>query len=114
MRNLAAYFSSQEVAPGTAQGASEIIALGKKIYHGGNSETGIPACKSCHGPSGKGNMLAGFPSLTGQHAAYTSVQLKTFRSGERKNDAKSMMGATAKKLTDQEIEAVSQYIAGLR
>nr|VFJ99123.1 MAG: Cytochrome c553 [Candidatus Kentron sp. H]VFJ99315.1 MAG: Cytochrome c553 [Candidatus Kentron sp. H]VFK03969.1 MAG: Cytochrome c553 [Candidatus Kentron sp. H] len=114
MPNLAAYFALQEKSPGTAQGNLEVITLGKKIYHGGNTETEVPACMACHGPTGAGNSLAGFPSLAGQHAAYTGVQLKAFRSGERKNDAKSMMRTTAQRLTDQEIEAVSQYIAGLK
>nr|VFJ69730.1 MAG: Cytochrome c553 [Candidatus Kentron sp. FM]VFJ73382.1 MAG: Cytochrome c553 [Candidatus Kentron sp. FM]VFK19088.1 MAG: Cytochrome c553 [Candidatus Kentron sp. FM] len=114
MQNLAAYFASQKKTIGTAQGSSEVIALGKKIYHGGNAETGVPACMACHGPLGVGNSLAGFPSLAGQHATYTSAQLKSFRSEARKNDAKSMMRTTARMLTDQEIEAVSQYIAGLK
>lgn len=113
MRNLAAYFASQKMGPGTAQGDEETIALGKRIYHGGNADTGVPACMACHGPEGAGNALAGFPALAGQHAGYTSVQIKAFRAKERKNDAKSMMRDATERLTDKEIEAVSQYIAGL-
>ena len=57
--------------------------------------------------------MARFPGLSGQHADYTALQLKNFRSGVRANDAGSMMRGIAKKMTDAEIEAVAQYIQGL-
>nr|VFK16173.1 MAG: Cytochrome c553 [Candidatus Kentron sp. LFY] len=113
MKDIAAYFAAQEKTPQYAEGNSEKLALGKKIYQGGNHKTKLPACMSCHGPGGDGNELAMFPALAGQHAAYTKAQLEAFRSGTRKNDAKSMMRTIASRMTDREIDAVSQYIAGL-
>jgi len=113
MQDIALYFKSQKQSKGQASGSQELLALGRKVYHGGNIDTKVPACKSCHGPLGMGNSLAGFPAVAGQHSTYTSAQLKAFRSGDRKNDMKSMMGMTAERLTDEEIEAVSQYIAGM-
>nr|VFJ50407.1 MAG: Cytochrome c553 [Candidatus Kentron sp. FW]VFJ55107.1 MAG: Cytochrome c553 [Candidatus Kentron sp. FW] len=113
MKDIVAYFSSQKTSPGYAEGTPEQLALGEKLYRGGNAKTKVAACMACHGPAGSGNSLAPFPALSGQHAAYTKAQLEAFRSGSRKNDAKSMMRMTAERLTDQEIEAVSQYIAGL-
>lgn len=62
-------------------------------------------------PNGAG-IPAQYPRLSGQHAEYTSTQLKAFRSGERKNSAQ--MTGVAAYLTDKEIAAVSDYIAGLR
>ena len=59
-------------------------------------------------------MPAQFPRLAGQHADYTSSQLKAFRVGQRANDAAQMMRGVAAKMSDQEIAAVSEYIAGLR
>ena len=41
-------------------------------------------------------------------------QLKAFRAGERVNDTNRMMRAVADKMSDAEIKAVSDYIAGLR
>nr|VFK43260.1 MAG: Cytochrome c553 [Candidatus Kentron sp. TC]VFK43654.1 MAG: Cytochrome c553 [Candidatus Kentron sp. TC]VFK57803.1 MAG: Cytochrome c553 [Candidatus Kentron sp. TC] len=114
MKNIVAYFAAQEKAPQYAMGDSEKLALGEKIYRGGNFDTKLPACMSCHGPAGDGNELAIFPALTGQHAAYTKAQLEAFRSGTRKNDLKSMMRTIAARMTDREIDAVSQYIAGLQ
>ena len=57
--------------------------------------------------------LAGFPDISGQHAAYTTAQLKAFRAGERHNDMNGMMRDVASKLTDEDIEILANYIAGL-
>ena len=68
---------------------------------------------ACHGPAGGGDPLAGFPRLSGQHAAYTAAQLRMFRSGERANDMNQMMRDVASAMTDEEIEAVASYVQGL-
>ena len=112
MADLAAYFSSQTPKGGEAD--PELVALGEKIYRGGNATTGVAACMACHGPDGMGNPLANFPRLSGQHAAYTALQLKAFRAGDRTNDAGLMMRNIAARMSDAEIQAVSSYIAGLR
>jgi cytochrome c553 len=74
---------------------------------------GVAACTSCHGPNGAG-IPAQYPRVAGQHAEYLSTQLMAFRSGERANDPNKMMRTLAAKLSDTEIKAVSEYIAGLR
>ena len=112
MADLAAYFSSQPLKGGEAD--PELVALGEKIYRGGNATTGVAACMACHGPAGMGNPLANFPRLSGQHAAYTVLQLKAFRAGDRTNDAGLMMRNIASRMTDAEIQAVASYIEGLR
>ena len=71
----------------------------------------VPACSGCHTPTGAG-IPAQYPRLAGQHADYTQAQLLAFRKGERANNA--AMSAIAAKMSDREIEAVSDYIAGLR
>jgi cytochrome c553 len=52
--------------------------------------------------------------VAGQHAEYTIAQLTAFRAGLRANDPAQMMRMIAAKMSDQEIKAVSEYIAGLR
>ena len=112
MRNLAAYFASQTAKPGAAK-SKDLVALGQKIYRGGNVGKGVAACASCHGPNGAG-MPAQYPRLAGQHAEYLEAQLKAFRTGERANDPNNAMRGVAGKLSDREIQGVSDYIAGLR
>lgn len=110
--NVAAYFASQKKTPAVADDSK--VALGKAIYRGGNTSTGLPACMACHGPNGTGNPAAKFPSLAGQHVEYTIKQLKAFRDGIRTNDNNSMMQNVANKMKASEIEAVANYIAQMK
>jgi cytochrome c553 len=112
MQDLAAYFSSQTLSPGTA--AAEKVQLGERIFRAGNASSGVAACMACHGPAGGGNPSANFPRISGQHAAYLEQTLKQFRSGERNNDIAGMMRGVAAAMTDEEIAAVAQYMQGLR
>ena len=92
----------------------DALALGERVYRAGNAATGVPACTGCHAPDGKGNAPAGFPRLSGQHADYTEKQLRAWRAGDRLNDGDSMiMRSVAERLSDAEIKALANYIAGL-
>lgn len=111
VNDVAAYFAAQSVKVGEA--AADKVEMGQKLYRAGNPESGVSACSACHGPSGAGNPQANFPSLTGQKAGYVAKSLSGFASGERDNDEASMMRDIASKMTNAEIEAVSQYVQGL-
>lgn len=111
MVNLGAYFGSQTPKPGTAK-SNGAGSVGEKIYKGGIPGIGVPACASCHGPTGAGIPVQ-FPRLAGQHAEYIVNQLKAFHSGERANDGAKMMRMIAAKLSDQDMAAVADYIQGL-
>ena len=110
MRNVSAYFSAQTLKPSAARN-KDVVELGKSIYRGGIPSKNVPACAGCHSPNGAG-IPSQYPRLSGQHAAYTAAQLTAFRDGVRANNA--AMTLVAAKLNDKEIEAVSDYIAGLR
>lgn len=112
MKNLGAYFEGQKAKARAARNP-ELVKLGQQIYRGGLMNKGVAACASCHGPSGAG-IPAQFPRIAGQYAEYTVAQLQAFRSGERANDPNKMMRDIAVKLSDPEIKAVSEYMAGLR
>ena len=112
MRNVAAHYASQTLKGETAKSATTVVA-GQKLYRAGNASKSMPACAACHGPSGSG-IPAQFPRIGGQFAEYTEAQLKAFRAGERGNDPNGMMRTIALKMTDAEIKAVADYIAGLR
>lgn len=110
MRNIAAFYASKKAKDGTAKNAAA-VALGEKIYRGGIAKKAVPACAGCHSPNGAG-IPAQYPRLAGQHAEYTKAQLVAFRQGERTNNAQ--MASISANLSDKEIEALSDYIAGLR
>lgn len=111
MQDIAAYYASQQVEISAAE--PESIELGETIYRAGNKEITVAACTACHSPTGQGNGPAGFPALSGQHSIYTLTQLKAFRSGERDNDMNGMMRIVVERLTDKELEALANYVAGL-
>jgi cytochrome c553 len=112
MEDLAAYFSSQQIARAAADPA--LTPAGEAILRGGNLTSGVSACMACHGVAGAGNPAAKFPALAGQQATYVETQLKAFRAMERANDAGQMMRGVAAKMTDPEIKAVASYIQGLQ
>ena len=99
--------------PKEGETAEQYIEAGRALYQGGDESRGVTACIACHGPKGNGMGLAGFPDISGQHVTYTAAQLKSFRAGERHNDMNGMMRDIAMKLTDEDIEILSNYIAGL-
>jgi cytochrome c553 len=111
MRDLAAYYAAQVTSPESA--VEEKLQLGERIYRGGIAVRGIPACMACHGPAGFGNAAAAFPKLSYQHAQYVANELRAYRAGERTNDPAGMMRTITARLTDEEIEAVAQYVSGL-
>lgn len=111
MEDLGAFYASQKRNPGTAQGNAESMKKAEILYRGGSSNMAIAACMGCHGPAGAG-IPARYPAVSGQHAQYTQKQLYDFKSGARSNDG-NVMTAIAFKLSDAEIKAVSQYMAGL-
>mgnify|MGYP000859678287 FL=1 len=112
MRDLAAHFAAQTQIGEKARNR-ETIEAGQKLYRAGNMAKGLPACAACHGPAGAG-IPAQYPRIGGQFAEYIEAQLKAFRDDARANDPNRMMRMVAIKMTDAEIKAVSDYIAGLR
>jgi cytochrome c553 len=123
MQDITAYYASQALKPGVADGA--FADAGKAIYKGGIKEINVPACMACHGPSGAGNPGSGFPQLASQKITYTEKQLKDFRAAAqnprqdsapvgRSNDASAVMRIAVKRMSDPEIQAVAQYIQGLK
>lgn len=112
MRDIAAYLSEQKLKPEVSKNR-ETIEYGRKLYRAGDQAKGLPACAACHGPTGAG-MPAQYPRIAGQFSDYTELQLKSFRAGERANDTNKMMRMIAIKMTDPEIKAVADYVAGLR
>ncbi|AMZ73430.1 MULTISPECIES: cytochrome c [Pseudomonas] len=114
LADISAYFASQKGSVGAAD--PKLVARGEALFRGGDLNKGLPACTGCHSPDGKGNAAAGFPHLGGQHAQYVGKQLTDFRKeeGGRTNDGDTKpMQSIAKKLSDEDIAAVSSYIQGL-
>ncbi|MCX2899101.1 c-type cytochrome [Pseudomonas mandelii] len=114
LADISAYFASQKGSVGAAD--PKVVSRGEALFRGGDLAKGLPACTGCHAPNGAGNAAAGFPHLGGQHAQYIAKQLTDFRKeeGGRSNDGDTKtMQTIAKRLSDEDIAAVSSYIQGL-
>ena len=109
MANLAVFFAGQTAVPAPV-GDPGLVAKGKKLFDEGNTTSGVPACSGCHGATGAGSPL--YPRIAAQHVEYTLDQIKQFATGKRKND-KRLMQTVASRLTEDEIQAVAQYLASL-
>lgn len=110
MQDIAAFYAGKSAQSGAARNKDSVL-LGEQIYRGGVAARKIPACSGCHSPTGAG-IPAQYPRIGSQHEEYVEAQLVAFRSGARANNAP--MRAIAAKMSDDEIKAVADYIAGLR
>lgn len=114
IRDLAVYFESLP-APAQAVADPSSIARAEALYRGGDLENGTSACLACHGPSGRGNPAASYPSLQGQHAVYTAKTLNDYANGTRTSDGKTrIMRDIAVRLSQEDIDALASYVQGLR
>lgn len=106
---LARYFSNRALKPAPAID-NQLGAKGRAIYTQGNPTSGVAACYVCHGPTARGGQM--LPRLAGQHAEYLELQLRRFIERARTTD-QTLMHSVASKMTDEEIRAVSHFLAGL-
>jgi cytochrome c553 len=119
MRNVAFWLAAQKPTDGFATD-KDLVRLGERIYRGGIANRQIAACAGCHSANGAG-LPAQYPRLSGQHADYTVAQMKAFRDNGNKGRDENVgrgnstqMSQIAAYMSDREIKAVADYIAGLR
>src|SRR6267378_2199606 len=79
--DLAVYYEAQ--TPAGLEADPSFWQAGSVLYRRGDKARNIPACIACHGPVGRGNLAAGYPSLRAQESVYVVKQLKDYASGER-------------------------------
>ena len=110
--DIAAYFAGQK--PMQGEGAA-VNPLASNLFVNGDQARDIPACSSCHGDSGKGRVVGNvfYPVIGGQRRVYLRSQLVSWKLGERSNSPNGVMNKIAKLLSDDEIDALADYISGL-
>ena len=116
--DLAAHFEKQ--VPAGLEADAALWQAGERLFRGGDAGRAIPACSGCHGPTGRGNGPAHWPQIHGQHALYTSSQLKNFASRTRyvataaAPPQAEIMSDIAQRLSDADVKALAAYLQGLR
>ncbi|MEO8305216.1 MAG: c-type cytochrome [Betaproteobacteria bacterium] len=118
MKALGVYFSQQK-PKGLAAKDAALVTAGQKLYRGGDTASGMPACAACHSPTGAG-IPKNYPRLAAQYAEYTYAQLKAFRDGERGSDKAGkdsngkIMATISARMSDPQMRALAEYTSGLR
>jgi cytochrome c553 len=109
MKAVGAWYEMQKPVASAAR--DKALALrGRQVWQAGVKANGVPACAGCHGAAGRG-MPVQYPSLAGQYAEITFGWLKAYAGGGRNHP---VMGAVAAKMSEADMKAVAEYIAGLR
>ena len=113
LREMAEYFASQRIpypAPEPVHTDPVQTARGRQIALEGDAARQVPACVQCHGSHLLGTEPA-VPGLLGVSQDYLVGQLGAWRSGARTAFAPDCMGQIARRLSDDEIEAVTGWLA---
>ena len=109
MLAVGAHYEAQKPVQGMARDKA-LAERGQRIWRAGVKAVGVPACSGCHGAAG-GGMPAQYPRLAGQPAELSLGWLKAYAAGSRPN---AVMGPIAARMNENDMKAVSEYIAGLR
>jgi len=100
---LAAYFAAQPPDPPSHKSDPQKAERAKQLTKQLN-------CVSCHGPALMGQQH--IPRLAGQQYEYVRAQLRGFKATTRA-DIDGLMTSAAQPLSDEDIDAVADYVAGL-
>jgi cytochrome c553 len=110
--DIAAWFASRKRMPEP----DRLVNLrGRDLFLYGDMERDIPQCANCHGERGQGAVVRGvnYPALAAQHRTYLRIQLINWRLGERRNSPDGVMNRIAQALSDDDIDALAEYLSGL-
>lgn len=111
IQGVAQYFSSQPAAPSPPVSDAALLQKGKDIYENPlELESGAVNCKNCHGQHGEGKLKQAIPRLAGQHPGYLNLQVHYYRWKQR---ISAIMNQVSAALTEDQIEAVTLYVASL-
>lgn len=111
-REIADYYASLRVPSVARPELGGDLARGEALALHGDWSRNVPACFSCHGPSGFG-VAPEFPPLAAQQAAYTASQLAAWAGSHRNNSALDLMSRISSQLDDADRRAVADYLASL-
>ena len=114
MLELSDHFSKQVLERKKVKITKTNFENGKNIYLFGDKDNNVVACVGCHGVDGTGNKLANFPNLKWQHKDYIVIQLKKFKTNDRRNDVNGIMRDVAGNMSEQQMNFVASYISGMK
>jgi cytochrome c553 len=118
MRNLAAFFASQEPQP-AAPAPTAPTEKGERLFRTGDPTRGIPPCQGCHGVEARGTAVDKgpylvYPVLRGQYSPYLVSRLTNFRMGQPHDTTSDfIMSNVARTLDDDSVQAIATWLGSL-
>lgn len=108
---IAEYYAAQtpRVAP-PSRASSDATTGAEGLIRKGDPERDLPACTACHGERLLGASPT-IPGLLGLRSEYLAAQLGAWREGTRRAAAPDCMHTIAQRLTSDEIDRVSRWLA---
>lgn len=70
-------------------------------------------CVACHGKDAKTPIMPNYPKIAGQNKEYALQQMKDIKSGARSNGLAAAMKGVMHLVSDEEMAALAEYVAGL-
>ena len=113
LREIADYFASLQLPYPPAQPPlvdKSTLERGRRLVANGDPARQLPACTACHGDKLTG-MQPAVPSLVGLSRVYLNAQFGAWRSGTRQAAAPDCMADISRKLTPDDIAALSAWLA---
>ncbi|MDR2837564.1 MAG: c-type cytochrome [Azonexus sp.] len=100
--DISVYLRSLPSPADNGKGDGKALTKGKQLYD--------KDCATCHADNGEGDGPKFYPRVSGQHYKYLLREAVAIRDGARRN-ANPMMVKAIKKYSDQDLEALSDYIS---
>jgi cytochrome c553 len=119
MRNLAAFFASQEPQPAAPTPLPAGPEKGERLFRTGDPTRGIPPCQGCHGMEARGTAVDKgpylvYPVLRGQYSPYLVSRLTNFRMGlPHDTTSDFIMSNVARTLDDDSLQAIAAWLSSL-
>lgn len=113
LHEIARYFSEQHPpypAPQPTDASAATLARGRELVWNGDAGKKIPACVTCHGQALTG-VAPAIPGLIGLPRDYINAQFGAWKNGVRKAKAPDCMSHITEKLSLEDINAASAWLA---
>jgi cytochrome c553 len=114
LREMAQHFAALELpypSPQPAKMSEQRMGQAETLVRQGNAGRKIPPCADCHGANLLG-VNPSVPGLLGLSRFYLYAQLGHWKNGTRRAHAPDCMASIASRLTPEEIEVLSTWLAG--
>ncbi|MFN7857426.1 MAG: c-type cytochrome [Acidovorax sp.] len=113
LQEMAAHFAALELPyapPPAPQAPAATLERGRLLVQRGDASLEVPACVSCHGAAMTG-VQPFIPGLLGLPRDYLNSQLGAWKTGQRRAQAPDCMAAIARKLSPDDVSALSAWLA---